>query len=168
VDATSKAWAIEGALNPTVLRIHVATPLTDRTILTCPPAPAPAPFDEVLGIDGVRSVDLQRYRARVNLAPGAGRGRVSAALREVLGRSWEAPSDLPAAEDPRAFACEHSGRRVVAESQEMAEGSPLLEAVFEVDGVAEAILGEGLMLVGLGRMFRWRDVEPAVRAAAGQ
>ena len=52
-----------------------------------------------------------------------------------------------------------TARDSVAESAEMAERSrePTLVALFGVHGVAEAILGEGLVLVRLGRLFRWHD-----------
>jgi hypothetical protein len=50
----------------------------------------------------------------------------------------------------------------VAESAEMAAGRDLLERLFTVDGVREAILGEGLALVSIGRLFAWSSVEPAI------
>jgi hypothetical protein len=53
----------------------------------------------------------------------------------------------------------------VAESRQMAAGEPILEALFGVEGVAEAIVGDGMVLVRVGRLFRWDDVEPDVRAA---
>jgi len=37
--------------------------------------------------------------------------------------------------------------------------------VFEVRGVVEAIAGDGLVLVRLGRLFAWDDVEDEVSAA---
>ena len=51
----------------------------------------------------------------------------------------------------------------------MALGHPLLEAVFEVEGVSEAIVGDDLVLVRLGRLFAWPDAEPQViRALASR
>jgi hypothetical protein len=47
----------------------------------------------------------------------------------------------------------------------MAAGSPSLQAVFAVDGVTEAVLGEGLVLVRLGRLFAWAEREESVAAA---
>jgi hypothetical protein len=44
----------------------------------------------------------------------------------------------------------------------MAAGHPLLEAVFGVDGVSEAIAGDGVLLVRLGRLFAWARHEAAV------
>jgi hypothetical protein len=44
----------------------------------------------------------------------------------------------------------------------MADGNPLLEALFTVPGVAEAIVAEGLVLVRMGRMFSWSDAESDV------
>ena len=41
-------------------------------------------------------------------------------------------------------------------------GHPLLEAVFGVEGVSEAIVGDDLVLVRLGRLFAWPDAEPQV------
>lgn len=167
VTGRSPAWAIEGALNPTILRIHVTEALTDRTIVVCPPGDAPAPFDEVAAIDGVRGLDLHRHRVRVNLDPGAGRGVVSRAAAELLEAAWGTQASLPLDEGPRAFAVDHTGPRLVAESPVMAaqQGDTTLIRVFEVPGVVEAIAGEGLVLVRLGRLFAWDDLEADVSAA---
>lgn len=161
------AWAIEGALNPTILRVHVTEALTDRTIVVCPPEDAPAPFDAVVQVEGVRGLDLHRHRVRVNLEPGAGRAAVSRAAAQLLETAWGARSALPLDEGPRAFAFAHSGPRLVAESPVMAaqHGDLALIRVFEVPGVIEAIAGEGLVLVRLGRLFAWEDVEAEVSAA---
>ena len=161
------AWAIEGALNPTILRIHVTEALTDRTIVVCPPEEAPAPFDGIVAVEGVRSLDLHRHRVRVNLATGAGRAAVSHAAAELLEVAWGAQAALPLDEGPRAFSVEHAGPRLVAESPVMAaqHGDTTLIRVFEVPGVVEAIAGEGLVLVRLGRLFAWDDVEADVSAA---
>jgi hypothetical protein len=158
-------WAVEEALNPTVLRIHLTGELTTATIVTCPPATAPAPLDRLVAIDGVRSIDLHRYRVRLNLAPGAGRETIASQVTDTLRAAWGDPSELLPEELPRAFAVEHLGPRRVAESLEMAVGDPFLTAAFGVDGVAEAIAAQHLVLVKLGVMFRWADVGPAVGAA---
>ncbi len=164
---TAHAWAIEGALNPTILRIHVTDALTDRTIVVCPPEGAPPPFDAVASIDGVRSLDLHRHRVRVNLASGAGRDAVSRAAAELLEATWGAQTVLSHEEEPRAFTVAHAGPRLVAESPVMAaqHGDTTLIRVFEVPGVVEAIAGDGLVLVRLGRLFAWDDVEDDVSAA---
>jgi hypothetical protein len=161
------AWAIEGALNPTVLRLHVNVSLTERTIVTCPPSSPPAPLDSLLLIDGVRSVDLHRYHVRINLLPGGGRGHVSGEATAALSVTWGPPVDLPEAGDPRAFGYPRHGRRVVAESLEMARAAeePVLERLFRVPGVAETIAGEDMVLVRLGRLFGWHESEAAVREA---
>jgi hypothetical protein len=163
------AWAFEGALNPRVLRLHVSVSLTERTILTCPPANAAEPLGAMLGIDGVRSLDLHRYRVRVNLTPEGGRAEVIEAAATVLATAWGPAAALPGAADPRAFAYRRRGRRIVAESPEMAQaaGEPVLERLFAVRGVAETIAGEDLVLVRLGRMFGWAETESAVREALG-
>ena len=59
------------------------------------------------------------------------------------------------------------GDRQVAESLEMAEahGDAMLMALFAVEGVAEAIAGKDLVLVRLGRLFRWDECSDAVMAA---
>ncbi len=158
-------WAVEEALNPTVLRIHLTGELTTATIVTCPPATAPAPLDRLLAVDGVRSIDLHRYRVRLNLAPGVDRGLIASRVTDALREAWGDPSVLQPEELPRAFAVDHKGPRRVAESLEMAAGDPFLTAAFGVDGVAEAIAAPHLVLVKLGVMFRWADVEPAVGAA---
>jgi hypothetical protein len=164
------AWAIEGALNPTILRLHVRTSLTDRTIETCPPGVAPAPLDRLLEIEDVRSLDLHRYRVRVNLRPGGGRGAVSRLVWEALAEAWGPAVGMPADPPPRAFAHPYAGSRRVAESAEMAERSevPALAAVFAAPGVAEAIVAPGMLLVRVGRLFTWEEVEPAVVAALAQ
>ena len=140
-------WAIEPATNPSVLRIHVDHELTDRTIVTSPPAELEHPLAGLLELDAVRTLDLHRYRVRVNLRADADR---------VVGHAG-----------PRAFEVHHRGARTVAESAEMALGHPLLEAVFDVEGVSEAIVGDDLVLVRLGRLFAWTDAEPRlIRALA--
>jgi hypothetical protein len=47
----------------------------------------------------------------------------------------------------------------------MAAGHPVLEVLFSVDGVSEAIAGDALVLVRLGRLFGWAEVEPTIRDA---
>jgi hypothetical protein len=54
----------------------------------------------------------------------------------------------------------------VAESPAMAEGLPVLEALFALDGVAEAIAAPGLLLVRLGRLHAWGDVEAGIARVA--
>jgi hypothetical protein len=44
--------------------------LTRATIEKCPPTIPPEELRFLLAVDGVRSVDLHRYRARLNLSPG--------------------------------------------------------------------------------------------------
>lgn len=159
------AWALDGAPNPAVLRLHVTQELTDHTIVTCPPGDPRPPLDQLLGIEGVRSIDLHRYRARLNLVPTAARGAVISATTALLRQAWGDPAPLLIEELPRAFEVRHGGPRQVAESLQMAEDEPVLEVLFEVAGVAEAIAGDGLVLVRLGRLFRWDDVQRAVQAA---
>lgn len=160
-------WAIEGAPNPTVLRVHVGRCLTDRTIVSCPPDPAPAPFDGFLEIDGVRSIDLHPYRVRVNLSPGGGRGAVSSRAATFLRAAYGPGSALGTEPLPRAFAHPYAGARRVAESLEMADASgvPLVASLFEVVGVAEVVLGPGIVLVRIGRLFDWDAVGPVVAEA---
>jgi hypothetical protein len=63
------AWALERAANPTVLRLHTTVQATGRTIETCPPAFQP--LRQPLAIPAVRSVDMHRYLARLNLTADA-------------------------------------------------------------------------------------------------
>ncbi|HSL11678.1 MAG TPA: hypothetical protein VLA82_10240 [Actinomycetota bacterium] len=163
---TPITWALEAVANPRSLRLHVAHELTTATIVTCPPAHAAPPFDDVIGLDAVRSIDLHRYRARFNLVPGPDRTSVAADAAGRLAAAWGEASVLPPDELPRAIAVDRRGERRVAESPEMAVGDPLLEAMFRVDGVAEAIAGDGIVLIRLGRFFRWDAVGPAIAAAA--
>lgn len=61
-------WALERAPNPRVIRVHTTVELTPATIERCPPATLPEGLRSTLALDGVRSVDLHRYRARLNLS----------------------------------------------------------------------------------------------------
>jgi hypothetical protein len=159
------AWTLERARNPSVLGLHTTVELTRATIETCPPARAPSPLDRLLTIPGVRSMDLHRYRARVNLAPGTDRAVVEVRIREILSPELGPPVDLPAEPPPRTFAVRYRGPRAVAESPLMARSQPVLRAAFLAPGVAEAILTEGVVQVRLGRLFSWDQAEEAVRMA---
>ena len=163
-------WAIEGAPNPTVLRVHVRWRLTDRTIVSSPPEPVPAPFDRFPELDGVRSIDLHPYRVRVNLAPGGGRGSVITLAKALLETSCGPAMALGVESLPRAFAHPYAGSRRVAESQEMADatGVPVVASLFTVMGVAEVVLGPGVVLVRLGRLFDWGGVGSDVAAAVAR
>jgi hypothetical protein len=158
-----RRWSLEPATNPSVLRIHVDHELTDRTIVTGPPAMIPRPLDGLLELEAVRTVDLHRYHTRVNLMHGADRSDTTRHVREILQPAWgDEMAAVDAVSDPRAFEVDYAGPRIVAESAEMAAGRDLLERLFTVDGVREAILGEGLVLVSIGRLFTWSTVEPAI------
>jgi hypothetical protein len=163
----SVAWAVESVTNPMVLRIHSTVELTTRTIETFPPGEAPAPFDAIARLGEVRTVDLHRYRARLNLRPGADQDDALLLARDVFTGSWGRPvtlDNLPA-QSPKAFTIRPLGERFVAESPEMAEPNRIAAALFAIEGVAEVIVGDGLALVGLGRLFRWSDLEPVVTGA---
>jgi hypothetical protein len=157
-----RSWALEATPNPAVLRVHVGHELTDRTIVTSPPAELDRPLAGLLELDAVRTLDLHRYRARVNLRPDANRGATAEHARAILAAEWGPARALHADDGPRAFQVSHRGPRTVAESAEMATGHPLLEAVFTVDGVSEAIVGDDVVLVRLGRLFGWERAEPSV------
>jgi hypothetical protein len=155
-------WAVEAVSNPSILRLHTTEELTDRTIETCPPAVPPTPLDRLLALPEVRAVDLHRYRCRVNLRPGTSAIAVGDAAERSLLTAWGPPEPLPPQEGPRAFAVRREGPRVVAESREMADGEEVAAALFDVRGVVEVVLGEGIVLVRLGRLFRWSAVQPDV------
>jgi len=159
------AWALEGARNPSVLLLHTTVELTRATIEPCPPDRAPWPLDRLLSIPGIRSMDLHRYRARLNLAPGTDRALVEVRIGEILSPQLGSPVDLPAEPQPRAFAVRYRGPRAVAESPGMARSEPVLRAAFLGRGVAEAILTEGVVQVRLGRLFAWDQANEAVRKA---
>jgi len=159
------SWAIEPAMNPSVVRVHVTNELTDRTIVTSPPADLDRPLAGLIEIEAVRTIDLHRYRIRLNLRHGADRGRTAAHAHDILAAAWGEPVPLEPDPGPRAFAVDREGARTVAESAQMAAGHPHLEAVFRVDGVSEAIAGDGMVLVALGRLFTWKDREGPVGAA---
>jgi hypothetical protein len=158
-------WAIEPAVNPHVVRIHVAHELTDRTIVTGPPAELDRPLSGLLEIEAIRTVDLHRYRIRLNLRLATDRVVAAGHARDVLAAAWGDPESLVPDPGPRAFVVEREGPRTVAESAEMAEGHPHLEAAFRVEGVSEAIAGDGMVLVRLGRLFTWEEREGPVGAA---
>ena len=167
MEGTTPVWAIEPATNPSVLRIHVDHELTDRTIVTSPPAELEHPLAGLLELDAVRTLDLHRYRVRVNLRADADRVVAAGHAGEILTSAWGSAGSLDPDAGPRAFEVHHRGARTVAESAEMALGHPLLEAVFDVEGVSEAIVGDDLVLVRLGRLFAWTDAEPRlIRALA--
>ena len=155
-------WAVEAVSNPSVVRLHTTEELTDRTIETFPPAVPPAPLDRLLALPEVRALNLHRYRCRMNLRPGTSAIAVGDAAERRLLTAWGAPEPLPPQEEPRAFAIRREGPRVVAESREMAEGEGVAAALFDVRGVVEIVLGRGIALVRLGRMFRWSAVQADV------
>jgi hypothetical protein len=160
-----RRWALEQPANPRVLRVHVDHQLTDRTIVTGPPSEIARPLAGLLELEAVRTVDLHRYHARVNFAYGADRDVATGHVEDILRAAWGDEATDGAESDPRAFEIDYAGPRVVAESAEMATGRDLLVRLFTVTGVREAILGEGLALVRIGRLFTWAAVEPAVTSA---
>lgn len=159
------SWALETAPNPSVMRLHVRTELTRRTIETCPPASPPEVLEPLLALGDVRSVDLHRYRVRIHLAPGVEALGVLPSMERLLAEQMGPPEPLAPEPPPRAYPVEHEEPRLVAESLEMAGDQPMLRALFETEGVAEAILGTGLLLVRLGRLFTWEECGPAVQRA---
>ena len=158
-------WALEAMTNRAVLRLHVDTELTRETIETSPPAEAPSPLDRLFEIEAVRTLDLHRYRARLNLRPDADPTLAATNADAVLAQAWGPASPLVTDEGPRAFAVLTVGDRHVAESPAMAEGDPLLALLFDVEGVSEAIVGEGMVLVRLGRLFDWAGAQPVIERA---
>jgi hypothetical protein len=119
----------------------------------------------LLAVDGVRSLDLHRYRARLNLSPGCNAKATWDGVARAIEAAWGAPDPLPGEPLPRAFEVAYEGPRIVAESPEMAAGDPTLAALFSVPGVAEAILEAGRVWVRPGRLFPWADVGDSVRWA---
>jgi hypothetical protein len=158
-------WALERAPNPRVIRVHTTVELTRATIEKCPPASPPEGLRSLLAVDGVRSVDLHRYRARLNLSPGCDARATWDGVARAIEAAWGLPAPLPDEPPPRGFELAYEGPRIVAESPEMAAGNPTLAALFCVPGVAEAILEAGRVWVRLGRLFPWEDVGDSVRWA---
>jgi hypothetical protein len=157
------AWALETAPNPRVIRVHTTVELTRATIEKCPPASPPEGLRSLLAVDGVRSVDLHRYRARLSLGPGCDAKAAWDGVARAIEAAWGAPAPLPGEPAPRAFDVAYEGSRIVAESPGMAAPDSTLVALFRVPGVAEAILEAGTVWVRLGRLFSWEDVETSVR-----
>ena len=160
-----RRWVLQPATNPSVLRVHVAHELTDRTIVTSPPAEVAMPIAGLLELEAVRTLDLHRYVVRMNLAHGADRDATAAHARQILGPAWGAEAAIGEDPEPRAFEAAHRVERLVAESAEMAAGDETLEALFRVDGVTEVVAGDGVVLVRLGALFAWRESEATVAAA---
>jgi hypothetical protein len=158
-------WALERAPNPRVIRVHTTVELTRATIEKCPPASPPDGLRSLLAVDGVRSVELHRYRARLNLSPGCDAKAAWGDVARAIEAAWGAPALLPGEPQPRAFQVDYEGPRVVAESPEMAAPDPTLAALFLVPGVAEAILEAGRVWVRPGRLFSWKDVDATVHLA---
>ena len=79
-----RSWALETTPNPAVLRIHVGHELTDRTIVTSPPAELEHPLAGLFELEAVRTVDLHRYRVRVNLRPDANQRATAAHAGAIL------------------------------------------------------------------------------------
>jgi hypothetical protein len=148
-------WALERARNPRVIHVHTTVELTRATIEKCPPASPPEGLSSVLAVDGVRSVDLHRYRARLNLDPGCAAEAAWDGVARAIEAAWGAPG----------FEVAYKGPRIVAESPEMAAPDATLAALFRVPGVAEAILEASWVWVRPGRLFPWDDVEDSVRWA---
>ena len=157
-------WSLSRTPNPTVVRLDTSLELTQATIETCPPRVPPHPLGRLLGLPGIRSIDLHRYRARLNLLPGSDPDALARQVSEFLVGEW-GPASSSVDDPPRAFAVWHRGARLAAESREMAGSQPILRAIFGVDGVVEAILEGEAVWVRLGRMFSWTDVEEDVRTA---
>lgn len=158
-------WALDdNAPNPTVLGVHVDEELTSETIASCPPATPPTPLDRLFEIGAIVRIDLHRYRARLTLRPDADRDEAAAHVRGVLQGLLGPPAELRPDEGPRAFGSSYAGERRVAESPAMAEGVPLFEELFDLEGIVEAIAAPHLVLVRLGRLHAWADVEAAVAA----
>jgi len=162
LDEPVTIWALSKASNPTVLRLHTSLELTRATIETCPPSTPRHPLDRLLEIPGIRSIDLHRYGARLNLLPGSDPHEITREVCELLVKEWGGASSKRA--DPaRTFAVRYRSSRLVAESLQMAGSQPILQALFGVPGVVEAILVPGHVWVRLGRLFSWTEVEEDVR-----
>src|SRR5918996_2693377 len=157
-------WALSRTPNPTVLRLDTSLELTQATIETCPPLMPPHPLARLLELPEIRSIDLHRYRARLNLLPGSDPDALARRVCEFLVGEW-GPASSKVDDPPRAFPVRHRGPRLVAESLEMAGSLPILRALFSIKGVAEAILEPEMVRVRLGRLFSWAEVEKDVRTA---
>jgi hypothetical protein len=164
VNEPVSTWALGRASNPAVLRLETSMELTQETIETCPPSAPPRPLDRLLEIPGIRSIDLHRYRARLNLLPGSDPAAISGRVCEFLAGAW-GPATAKREEPARDFPVPYRGPRVVAESLRMAGAQPVLRALLGVPGVVEAILDPGRVRVRLGPLFSWSEIEAQVRTA---
>jgi hypothetical protein len=147
---------------PRVIRVHTTVELTRATIEKCPPTSPPEGLRSLLAADGVGSVDLHRYRARLNLTPGRDAKAASEGVTRAIEAAWGPPAPLPGEPPPRAFGVEYEGPRMVTESPEMAAPDATLVALFRVPLVAEAILeagryGSGRAACSPGRTWRPRS-----------
>src|SRR5215216_862981 len=103
-------WALERARNPRVIHVHTTVELTRATIETCPPASPPERLSSVLAV-GVRSVDLHRYRARLNLNPGCAAEAAWDGVARAIEAAWGPPAPLPGEPSPRGFKVAYRGPR---------------------------------------------------------
>jgi hypothetical protein len=166
VSSPEVVWAVERTPNPAVVRIHTRLELTKRTIATFPPGSPGAPLDLLLMVPGVRSIDVHRYRVRVNLTPEGDADAVAAAAAGVLMPAWGREVDLPEEAEPRVFPISSPARRRrAAESLEMAGDDRLLSTLFRVHGVEEGIVDGDRLTVRPGRLFSWERIEPGVLGA---
>jgi hypothetical protein len=155
-------WALERAPNPRVIRVHTTVELTRATIEKCPPASPPEGLRSLLAVDGVRSIDLHRYRARLNLSPGCDAKAAWEGVARTIEAAWGAPAPLPDEPPPRAFEVAYEGPRIVAESPEMAGPDPTLAALFRSPGWPRpssrvAGYGSGRAVCSPGRTWRPRS-----------
>jgi hypothetical protein len=147
-----------------VLLLHTSLELTHATIETCPPSTPPRPLERVLEFPGIRSIDLHRYRARLNLLPGSDTHAMTRQVHGLLAEEWGRAS-LKGDDPPRTFSVPYRGPGLVAESLQMAGSQPILRGLFGVPGVVEAILEPGHVRIRLGRLFSWTEVEEDMRRA---
>jgi len=147
-----------------VIVVHTTAELTEETIETCPPSTPPRPLARLLEVPGIRSIDVHRYRARLNLAAGADQKEITWQVCELLGNEW-GPTSSKRDEPTQTFRVSYEGPRLVAESLRMAGSQPILRALFGVSGVAEVILEPRQVRVRVGRLFSWAEVEDDVRRA---
>jgi hypothetical protein len=122
----------------------------------------------VLAVDGLRSVDLHRYRARLSLSPGCD----ARAVWDEVARAIEVGGSAPLTGEPppRVFEVAYERPRILAESPEMAAPDPLSRLCFGSPGWPRpsswlATYGSGRAVCSPGRkrsLVRW-----ALRGAEG-
>jgi hypothetical protein len=154
--------------NPHALVIHTDARLTDEIVETYVSDSPRAPqwVRRILGIDGVRVVSLNTYKARIQKHKEATWNDVLDGVESAMseGLQVERIDDLVHASSDRRTFCWHHGpfARRVFEGRVQAAKHPLAGRLFELDGVAEVILDGNTVEIRRSPLFDWDELATQV------